>query len=104
MKKSLIALILATVVCVTSVLLCQIQFASSNSIINSTLPVIIIDAGHGGEDGGAVGIDGTYEKNINLQIALKVNDFLTLFGYKTHLIRIVRKLYLFEYSPKQIRR
>ena len=87
MKKSLIALILATVVCVTSVLLCQIQFASSNSIVNSTLPVIIIDAGHGGEDGGAVGIDGTYEKDINLQISLKVNDILTLFGYKTHLIR-----------------
>ena len=87
MKKSLIALILATVVCITSVLLCQIQFASSNSIINSTLPVIIIDAGHGGEDGGAVGIDGTYEKDINLQISLKVNDILTLFGYKTHLIR-----------------
>ena len=86
-KKSLIALILATVVCVTSVLLCQIQFASSNSIINSTLPVIIIDAGHGGEDGGAVGVDGTYEKDINLQISLKVNDILTLFGYKTHLIR-----------------
>ena len=86
-KKSLIALILATVVCITSVLLCQIQFASSNSIINSTLPVIIIDAGHGGEDGGAVGIDGTYEKDINLQISLKVNDILTLFGYKTHLIR-----------------
>lgn len=87
MKKSLIALILATVVCITSVLLCKIQFASSNSIINSTLPVIIIDAGHGGEDGGAVGIDGTYEKDINLQISLKVNDILTLFGYKTHLIR-----------------
>ncbi len=87
MKKSLIALILATVVCVTSVLLCQVQFASSNTIINDTLPVIIIDAGHGGEDGGAVGIDGTYEKDINLQIALKVNDILSLFGYETHLIR-----------------
>ena len=87
MKKSLIALLLATVVCITSVLLCQIQIVSSNTIINDHLPVIIIDAGHGGEDGGAVGIDGTYEKDINLQISLKVNDILTLFGYKTHLIR-----------------
>lgn len=86
-KKSLIALLLATVVCITSVLLCQIQIVSSNTIINDHLPVIIIDAGHGGEDGGAVGIDGTYEKDINLQISLKVNDILTLFGYKTHLIR-----------------
>lgn len=86
-KKSLIALILATVVCVTSVLLCQIQFVSSNTIINDNLPVIIIDAGHGGEDGGAVGIDGTYEKDINLQISLKLNDLMSIFGYQTHLIR-----------------
>lgn len=86
-KKSLIALILATVVCATSILICQIQLASSNTIINENLPVIIIDAGHGGEDGGAVGVDGTYEKDINLQISLKLNDILSVFGYKTHLIR-----------------
>lgn len=78
---------LATVVCISSVLICQIQLASSNAIVNSTLPVIIIDAGHGGEDGGAVAVDGTYEKDINLQIALKINDILSIFGYKTHLIR-----------------
>lgn len=78
---------LATVVCISSVLICQIQLASSNIIINDTLPVIIIDAGHGGEDGGAVAVDGTYEKDINLQIALKINDILSIFGYKTHLIR-----------------
>lgn len=87
MKKSIIALLLAIFVCVTSILICQIQFASSNIIINNVLPVIIIDAGHGGEDGGAVGVDGTYEKDINLQIALKVNEFLSIFGYKTHLVR-----------------
>ena len=86
-KKSLIALILATVVCVTSVLLCQIQIVSSNTISVDNLPVIIIDAGHGGEDCGAVGIDGTYEKDINLQISLKLNDLLSIFGYQTHLIR-----------------
>ena len=36
---------------------------------NHQIPTIIIDAGHGGEDGGAVAIDGTMEKNINLSIA-----------------------------------
>ena len=87
MKKSLIALLIAVFVCITSILICQIQFTSSNVIINNILPVIIIDAGHGGEDGGAVAVDGTYEKDINLQIALKVNDILSVFGYKTHLIR-----------------
>lgn len=48
---------------------------------------IIIDAGHGGEDGGAVAFDGTYEKDINLQIATKLNEFLSLLGYNTHMVR-----------------
>ena len=73
--------------CISSVLLCQIQIASSGTIISDELPVIIIDAGHGGEDGGAVGADGTCEKDVNLEISLKLNDILSIFGYKTHLIR-----------------
>ena len=73
--------------CISSVLLCQIQIASSGTIISDELPVIIIDAGHGGEDGGAIGVDGTYEKDVNLEISLKLNDVLSIFGYKTHLIR-----------------
>ena len=87
MKKSLIVLIFATIECISSVLLCQIQIASSGTIISDELPVIIIDAGHGGEDGGAIGVDGTYEKDVNLEISLKLNDILSIFGYKTHLIR-----------------
>ena len=37
---------------------------------------IIVDAGHGGVDGGAVAKDGTHEKDINLKIALKLRDEL----------------------------
>lgn len=37
---------------------------------------IIIDAGHGSPDGGAVGINGTHEKDINLAIALKLREIL----------------------------
>ena len=50
-------------------------------------PVIIVDAGHGGFDGGAVADDGTVEKDLNLQIALKLNDMLRIAGYKTILTR-----------------
>jgi|GEM_PF-2531969 len=39
-------------------------------------PVIYLDAGHGGTAPGAVGADGTKEADINLQIALKVRDYL----------------------------
>lgn len=54
---------------------------------NSELPVIIIDAGHGGMDGGAVSADGTQEQHLNLDIALKMNEYLTELGYKTVLTR-----------------
>lgn len=36
------------------------------------LPMIVIDAGHGGRDPGAIGISGTYEKNVVLDIASRL--------------------------------
>ena len=50
-------------------------------------PVIIIDAGHGGADGGAVASDGTQEQYLNLDIALKINKYLSDLGYETVLTR-----------------
>ena len=44
-------------------------------------PTIIVDAGHGGFDGGAVADDGTIEKNINLSIALFLGEMLEINGY-----------------------
>lgn len=58
---------------------------STNS--NSTKSVIIIDAGHGGFDGGAVAGDGTIEKDINLNIALAVGELLAFGGYDVVLTR-----------------
>lgn len=37
---------------------------------------VILDAGHGGEDGGAVGNGSTYEKDLNLAITLKIGELL----------------------------
>ncbi len=50
-------------------------------------PTVIIDAGHGGEDGGAVGIDGTNEKELNLKVALMLEEMLRSYGVKTRLTR-----------------
>lgn len=39
--------------------------------------VVVIDAGHGGRDGGKVSVDGEiYEKDINLEIAYKLKTYL----------------------------
>ncbi len=48
---------------------------------------IIIDAGHGGFDGGAVAADGTFEKDINLAVALKLRDIAEVLGFKTVMTR-----------------
>ena len=42
---------------------------------------IIVDAGHGSPDGGAVGSGGTVEKDINLAIAMKLSEVLEGKGY-----------------------
>lgn len=48
---------------------------------------IVIDAGHGGDDGGAVGVSGTLESQINLSIALRLEQVLRLCGRKTSMVR-----------------
>lgn len=39
-------------------------------------PVVVIDAGHGGNDPGKIGIDGSLEKDINLQVAKRLKKYL----------------------------
>ena len=52
------------------------------------LPItVVVDAGHGGEDGGAVAADGTVESGLNLSIARRVRDLLTFAGVPTAVTR-----------------
>lgn len=48
---------------------------------------IVIDAGHGGVDGGATSCTGKLESAYNLEIALRLNDLLRLLGFETVMIR-----------------
>lgn len=48
---------------------------------------IIIDAGHGGVDGGTTSCTGVTESNLNLETAIRLNDFLHLIGIDTKMIR-----------------
>lgn len=43
-------------------------------------PVLVLDAGHGGEDGGAVSLTGVAESGINLAITLRVDQLLGFCG------------------------
>lgn len=49
--------------------------------------IIVLDAGHGGSDGGASGPDGTRECDLNLAITLKTDAVLGLLGEETLLLR-----------------
>ena len=50
-------------------------------------PVVVIDAGHGGNDPGKVGIDGQLEKDINLKIAKRLKAYLEASDVKVILTR-----------------
>ena len=54
--------------------------------------MILLDAGHGGEDGGAIGVGGIIEKDLNLSITLKTAAFLEFLGYDVELTRETDKM------------
>ncbi len=53
----------------------------------SSPETVIIDPGHGGEDGGAVGGNVLLEKDINLQVSKKLELILNLHGINTDMTR-----------------
>jgi len=62
------------------------------TVLSENAPVadrkcVVIDAGHGGEDGGASGKSGVLESYINLQVALRLDDLMHLLGIDTVMIR-----------------
>ena len=62
------------------------NISSENKLNNKNLTVIV-DAGHGGFDGGASTEDGVTEKGINLNIALYLKEYLNFFGFNVVMTR-----------------
>ena len=82
----------AVLLCLTAIVIISFfPFPANNSHTISApysfSPQIILDAGHGGFDGGAVASDGTIEKNVNLNICLALSDMLRACGYQVILTR-----------------
>ena len=57
------------------------------SPIRSGGQTLVLDAGHGGEDGGAVSLSGVPESGINLAIVQKLDQLLGLYGEAPLLLR-----------------
>ena len=74
------------------------QSAASASL--PPLPVIILDAGHGGEDGGATGSNGVLEKQLNLSISCILADLLRAAGFPVVQTRTEDKLLYGEGTKK----
>lgn len=88
MNKKLIVVVSILIVASFSLNIFMVHNAVTKASANVNNAVtVIVDAGHGGEDGGAIGKSGSFEKDINLQFSLKVNDYLSLFGINTYMVR-----------------
>lgn len=87
-KRAVTAILcLAMVLCVGTYTKKITSAAAPAAVVGRGRPVLIIDAGHGGFDGGAIAEDGTVEKDLNLQIALQVEGLAKAFGLQTVMVR-----------------
>ena len=77
--------------------------SGQNVVAGREQPVIVIDSGHGGNDPGKIGVDGSLEKEINLQIAKKLKAYLEASDVKVVMTREDdRGLYTESDSHKKI--
>lgn len=85
-------LILLFLFCGIGVYFLSATLPALQSIARQSPPLVILDAGHGGEDGGAVGVNGVFEKDLNLTVAFMLADMLRAAGIEVILTRSEDKL------------
>ena len=88
---------LAVVFCLSAIAIPLAFSGSGKEVAANTIPekewIVVIDAGHGGEDGGASSADGTIlEKDLNLDIAEKLYTLLSVNGIPCKLTRTADEL------------
>lgn len=86
-KKLMPQIFLMIVLCVSSFVFYAKDTVFAKANVKQYKYTVIVDAGHGGFDGGAVAMDGTSEKNINLKIAKKLKEMLKLNGINVIMTR-----------------
>lgn len=81
-------LFLLSVICVSVFMLnFSLNYKTAPVFLSSTGKVVVLDAGHGNIDGGAVGANGSIEKDINLAICQKLQSYLEQNGITVILTR-----------------
>ena len=85
-----LVLILSSVLVIRHILDTELYVIAANDI--GADKIIILDAGHGGEDCGAIGVNGKYEKDLNLEMTLELASVLSGKGYAVVLTRNEDKL------------
>lgn len=71
--------------CLFTILSSKKDSVNTSNVKNTV--TVVLDAGHGGIDGGAVGVSGILEKDLNLAIVLKTQALLEENGYAVILTR-----------------
>ena len=87
MKRDLLLLFLCLCVLAGAAWMGRDRVLSAVSAPPDTERVLILDPGHGGEDGGASASSGTTESGINLDIVLKTEALMAFLGVRTELTR-----------------
>lgn len=99
--------VFSIILSLTALVLCAIfqnwTKETNTKPINKKDTIIVIDAGHGGEDGGALSADGVQEKDLNLSIALTLGEMLKSSGYNVVYTRTEDKLLYTEYKKGSLK-
>ena len=90
--RQFITLVLVFILTFSLTLALKTATVTTVSTIIDTSKTIIVDAGHGGEDGGTQSSAGVLEKDINLEVSFKVGSILKLMGYTVVYTRSEDKL------------
>lgn len=90
-KSNLIPIAVLILCCLAFLLLSYLSCGRlgkmASAMAGETSRTIVIDPGHGGEDGGATGKSGVQEKDINLAVATDLQQLLQASGMKTVMTR-----------------
>ena len=90
-RRFIIAVIFLLIAALCLILISRIPRKATSTTTLCSAPCIILDAGHGGADGGATSSSGVTESKINLEITQKLEALLLFSGHQVQMTRTDEK-------------